>query len=248
VVHAYALQARLALARGDIDSVQRWLHGSDLDPFPILPFPLLEVAAASRIRVLLAMETRDGALQALKLARQLQREAASIFSTLRLVQALVLQALALDALKDERRALRALKKALELAQPGRSIRLFIDFGQALASLLQRLLKSGVISRQDTADYVAKLLAAFPFTPGALPARHHSGTGDGLIEPLTAREMQVLELLALRLTDREIADTLVISPYTVRRHFDNISQKLGARGRRALVERALSLELIPLGPA
>ena len=93
----------------------------------------------------------------------------------------------------------------------------------------------------------RLLAAFPVTPGALPVHQRSETGDSLIEPLveplTEREMQVLELLARRLTDREIADTLVISPFTVRRHLDNISQKLGARGRRTLVERARSLELI-----
>jgi LuxR family maltose regulon positive regulatory protein len=247
VVHAHALRARLALLRGDLDSAQRWLLGSDLDPFPLVPLPLLEVAAVTRIQVLLTLGTRAGALQALELARQLQRDAASISSTLRLAQALVLQALALDALKDERQALGALKQAIELAQPGRLIRLFIDFGPALGGLLQRLLKSGGVTRQDTADYAAQLLNAFPVTPGALPVRLQSGTGDRLIEPLTEREVQVLELLALRLTDREIADTLVISPYTVRRHFDNISQKLGARGRRALVERALSLELIPSDP-
>jgi LuxR family maltose regulon positive regulatory protein len=205
VVHAHALRARLALLRGDIDSAQRWLHGSDLDPFPIIPLPLLEVAAVTRVRVLLAIETHDGALQALELARQLQREAASISSTLRLVQALVLQALALDALKDERPALGALKEAIELAQPGRLIRLLVDFGPALGGLLQRLLKSGTVTRRDTADYAAKLLAAFPVTPGALPVRQRSGTGDSLIEPLTEREAQVLELLALRLTDREIAE-------------------------------------------
>jgi LuxR family transcriptional regulator, maltose regulon positive regulatory protein len=61
-------------------------------------------------------------------------------------------------------------------------------------------------------------------------------------------VQVLELLVLRQTDREIAETLVISPYTVRRHIDNISDKLGVRGRRALVERARHLNLISLRPA
>jgi LuxR family maltose regulon positive regulatory protein len=55
--------------------------------------------------------------------------------------------------------------------------------------------------------------------------------------IEAPETEVLVLLALRLTDREIADALVISPFTVRRHLDNISQKLGVRGRRTVVEHA-----------
>jgi len=90
------------------------------------------------------------------------------------------------------------------------------------------------------------------TTSVWPVRDRPEAGDRLIEPLveplTERERQVLELLARRLTDREIADTLVISPFTVRRHLDNISQKLGARGRRALVEHARRLELIPLRPS
>jgi LuxR family maltose regulon positive regulatory protein len=191
-------------------------------------------------------------LQAFELARQLQHDAMSISSTLRLVQALILQALALDTLKNERQALGILKEAIELAHPGRPIRLFVDFGPPLGGLLQRLLKSDLATRWEAADYAAQLLAAFPVNPGALPARDRSGAGDSLIEPLieplTEREMEVLELLARRLTDREIADTLMISPFTVRRHLDHISQKLGARGRRTLVEHARRLELIPLRPA
>jgi DNA-binding NarL/FixJ family response regulator len=55
--------------------------------------------------------------------------------------------------------------------------------------------------------------------------------------IEARETEVLELLALRLTNREVVDALVISPFTVRRYLDNTSQKLGVRGRRAVVEHA-----------
>jgi LuxR family transcriptional regulator, maltose regulon positive regulatory protein len=246
--HAYSLQARLALMRGDVDTAQRWFHGSDAPLFPIIPFPVHEVSTVTRIRVLLTTEMPDGARQALVLAQQLQQEAAAINSTLRLIEALVLQALALDALKDDRQALSTLKEAIELAHPGRSTRLLIDFGPALGSLLQRLLKSGMITRRDVADYAAKLLEAFPLTADVSPVHQHAETDDQLVEPLTERETEVLELLALRLTDREIADTLVISPFTVRRHLDNISQKFGARGRRALVEHARRLDLIPPGAA
>jgi LuxR family maltose regulon positive regulatory protein len=239
---AQALQARLALLRGDRDSARRWSPRSDLEPV-FDQMPLLEVAAATRIRALLAMDTSEDAQQALRLAQQLQRDAESISSKLRLVQAFALQALVLDALDDEEGALVTLQNAIGLGQLSRLIRTFVDFGPALGDLLRRLLKSGLATRQDTADYVAQLLAEFPVAPSLSPARHHPATDDSLIEPLTAREAQVLELLAQRLTDREIADVLVISPFTVRRHLDNIGDKIGVRRRRAMVERAHRLDLI-----
>jgi LuxR family maltose regulon positive regulatory protein len=207
-----------------------------------------EVATVTHIRVLLTTEMHDAARQALALAQQFQQEATAINSTLRLVQALVLQALALDALKDERQALEFLNAAIELAYPARAFRHLVDFGPALGDLLHCLLESSLITRRDVADYVASLLAAFPAVFDTLPVPPHSPKQDSLIEPLTEREMEVLELLALRLTDREIAETLVISPFTVRRHLDNISQKLGVRGRRTVVEHARRLELISLRPA
>jgi LuxR family maltose regulon positive regulatory protein len=246
--HAYSLQARLALMRGDVDSARRWLHGSGAPLFPIIPFPVHEVATVTHIRVLLTTEKHDAARQALALAHQLQQAAVAINSTRRLMEALILQALALNTLNDERQALKVLNDAIELAHPARAFRLLVDFGPALGDLLHCLLESSLITRRDVADYVASLLAAFPAVFDTLPVPPHSPKQDSLIEPLTERETEVLELLALRLTDREIAETLVISPFTVRRHLDNISQKLGVRGRRTVVEHARRLELISLRPA
>jgi LuxR family transcriptional regulator, maltose regulon positive regulatory protein len=241
--HTQSLRARLALTRGDRDSAQRWLLSADPEPF-LVPAPFLEVASVTRIRVLLALETQDRALQALDLAQQLQRDAEAISSALRLVQALALQALALDALGDERRALRVLQNTIGLARPGGLIRTLVDLGPALGNLLQRLLKSRLVTRPGADEYMARLLAAFPTLRASVAARHSADLNDNLIESLTEREVQVLDLLALRQTDREIADTLVISPFTVRRHIDNISDKIGVRGRHALVERARNLKLIP----
>jgi LuxR family maltose regulon positive regulatory protein len=248
--HAQSIRARLALARGDRNSARRWLLSADPEPF-LVPAPFLEIASVTRIRVLLDLETQDGTLQARDLAQQLQRDAESISSALRLVQALALQALALDALGDERRALSVLQNTIGLARPGGLIRTFVDLGPALGNLLQRLVKSGMVTRSDAADYLPRLLAAFPVASSVSPARRSASPRDDSIEPLseplTRREAQVLDLLARRLTDREIADTLVVSPFTVHRHIGNISDKLGVHGRRALVERARRLGLIALPP-
>jgi LuxR family maltose regulon positive regulatory protein len=186
-------------------------------------------------------------LQAFDLAQQLQRDAETISSALRLVQALALQALALEALGDEQRALRVLHHTIGLARPGGLIRTFVDLGPALGNLLRRMLTSGIDTRPGAAEYLSRLLTAFPTAPGTRATRRRLGSHDDLseplIEPLTRREAQVLDLLARRLTDREIADTLVVSPFTVHRHIGNIIAKFGVSGRRALVERARDLGLI-----
>ena len=242
LVRARSLQARLAILRDDSDSAQHWLQHSD----PVSIFfhtPLIEITTATRLKALLTQGTSTAAQQALELARQLQKDAESISSDYRLIQVITLQALALAAVDDEEHALNVLKQALELGQPSGLIRTFIDFGPALGTLLRRLLASGLVTRQGTVAYLTQLLAAFPIVADAASNRH-TAVNDSLVEPLTAREMQVLELLAQRLTDREIAETLVISPFTVRRHVQNISEKIGKRGRRTVVNHARRLGLIP----
>ncbi len=66
----------------------------------------------------------------------------------------------------------------------------------------------------------------------------------LVEPLTFREVEILELLAQRLSAKEIAERLIISPRTVKRHTANIYQKLGAHGRQQAIVEARSLGLLP----
>ena len=66
----------------------------------------------------------------------------------------------------------------------------------------------------------------------------------MIEPLTRRELQVLELLAQRMTAQEIAQKLVLSDQTVKRHRANIYQKLGVHSRRDAIAAAVALGILP----
>lgn len=240
--HAYSLRARLALDSGNLDSALPWMLSNEMER-QLVPTPLCEASIVTHGRVLLALKSREGAQQAFDLGSQLQQNAMAIASPLRLVQALIIQALALDALDERRRALEVLNNAVGMAYSGGLVRTFVDFGATLGDLLSQLPKSGLVTHQGTASYLLRLLAGFPVAPAASAARNAPLPRDGMLEALTRREFEVLELLARRLTDREIADILVISPFTVRRHVENLSDKLGAHGRRALVERARSLELL-----
>ena len=149
------------------------------------------------------------------------------------VEALALQALAHWRRGDGPTSMVALERALRQAEPEGYRRLFVDLGLPMARLLQE-----ARSRQVLPGYVASLLTAFEGEPGAAPA-----ATARLPESLTERELEVLSLLAAGLTNREIAQKLVISPETVKRHGASIYGKLGVGNRTQAVSRARELGLL-----
>jgi LuxR family maltose regulon positive regulatory protein len=142
-----------------------------------------------------------------------------------------------DARGDEPAAFKAINCSLSLAQNGGFIRLYVDLGSRMASLLNRLDGQG-----NHEDYIAQILGAF-VSPASTIVR--SPNRAKLIEPLTERENQILVLLAERLSNKEIAQKLIVSPVTVKRHTINIYQKLGVGSRREAVARAVALGILPI---
>jgi LuxR family maltose regulon positive regulatory protein len=70
-----------------------------------------------------------------------------------------------------------------------------------------------------------------------------GVDAPIVEPLSLREVEVLYLVAAGLSNREIADRLVISVPTVKKHIENIHGKLGVSSRTRAVARAQELNLL-----
>ena len=64
-----------------------------------------------------------------------------------------------------------------------------------------------------------------------------------VEPITQRELEVLQLISFGLSNKEIAESLVIAPATVKKHASNIYGKLGVKRRTQAVARAHALELL-----
>jgi LuxR family maltose regulon positive regulatory protein len=158
-----------------------------------------------------------------------------------LIETLALQALLSSAEGDEPAALTALQQAITLAEPGGFIRLFVDLGPSMARLLDQLRDQGVAP-----VYIARILAAFGTRDAPLAAEggRASRAEDGsLVDPLTPREVEVLALLARHLTNRQIAEELVISPGTVKTHTLRIYRKLDVRGRQQAVARAQELNVL-----
>jgi len=157
------------------------------------------------------------------------------------LRVMVLQAVAHHAHGEKEKAVQLLGAALALAEPGGFIRLFVDEGPPMARLLSEAAAHGIMP-----DYVGKLLAVFetekqkredksPLSP-ATPAQP-------LIEPLSQRELEVLQLIAQGLSNREISERLFIALITVKGHNQKIFGKLQVRRRTEAVARARELGLL-----
>jgi LuxR family maltose regulon positive regulatory protein len=154
-----------------------------------------------------------------------------------LLDILILKTMALQAQGDIAQALSILQQALTLAEPEGLVLVFVDEGTPMAQLLRLAADHGIAT-----DYVDRLLAAFSDLRPASSAPPSKGEAK-LIEPLTQRELQVLQLIADGLSNREIADKLVISLGTVKVHARNIYGKLQVSRRTEAVARARHLGLL-----
>jgi LuxR family maltose regulon positive regulatory protein len=134
-------------------------------------------------------------------------------------------------------AIATLEKSLTLAESGGFIRTFVDEGPSLASLLYEALSRGI-----SPEYVQCLLAAFPIDEPEQVAPLQA-TETKLIEPLSERELEVLQLVAEGMTNQEIAARLYISLNTTKVHVRNINSKLGVNSRAKAVVKAKSLGIL-----
>jgi LuxR family maltose regulon positive regulatory protein len=154
------------------------------------------------------------------------------------VEALLLQALALQEEGKDVKALESLEQALSLARPGRFVRLFVERGAPMARLLSRAVEQGIHP-----EFAGSLLTAFRASDGAEPVRGKKIECADMIEPLSDRELEVLRFLPTHLTSNEIAEELFISVHTVRFHIKNIYSKLHVHSRAGAVDRARVLDLL-----
>lgn len=127
-------------------------------------------------------------------------------------------------------AFQSLARALEIGRAGGYVRVFLDEGERMKDLLNRY------QQQRKDEYTAGLLTAF-----GRPARPDQSS---LIEPLTARELEVLKLLALGMSNPQIAEKLYLSVGTVKTHVKHIYGKLGVDDRVKAAARARELNLLP----
>jgi LuxR family maltose regulon positive regulatory protein len=248
---AHSCRARLSLLRGDLASAIKWAPSIDESPAPSVLFTWLEIPSITQARVLIADGTGPNLIKATELLHMLRRMAQAYRFTNQIIEVAVLQSMALEKLGRSDEALIVLEEVVALAGPGGWVRPFIEAGPPMADLLKQL------QRQNVAvDYIQRILAAIrddeqviveaaheqPIASPPQPVRP-SVSPQSMLEPLTNRELDILELLAQRLQNKEIAEKLSISPTTVKTHLQNIFQKLQVSNRREAVESAEALGIL-----
>jgi LuxR family maltose regulon positive regulatory protein len=157
------------------------------------------------------------------------------------LEAFAVRAVLLETRHQVGAATEALRASLDLAAPERIIQRYTYLGAPLVPILRRL----TVGRTPH-PYARTVLDAVEAVQDAQPKAVDAPKVAQLAHlssPLTARELEILNCLARRLTNDEIGDELYISPITVKHHVANVSSKLAVSGRRAVVARARELGLL-----
>ena len=238
-------RARLQLAQGDLSAAARWARQRGLGPADEPGYPR-EPEYLVLARVLLAQD-RPG--PALALLKRLHAAAAAQRRTGSTIEILALLALASAAMGDEDAALGCLASALTYGFPQGYVRVFADEGPPMAALLGRLYApqraEQAAAHNVPLGYLSRVLRAFGGKEVVEAAGRSTAQAVlGLAEQLTARELEVLVLLAAGAPNPRIAGELVVTLDTVKKHVSHLLGKLGAANRTEAVTRARQLGLIP----
>jgi LuxR family maltose regulon positive regulatory protein len=218
-----ACHVQFALAERDLATARRWAEQvtEDADASPL--FPRLNLTPA---RLLLAQNEKAAVVEKLQ---ELYEIASLAGCGSGAVEVHALQALAAPTPAE---ALQFLEDALNLGHAEGFIRTFVDKGEPMKALLERLKPQGGALKQ----YILAILAAFGESgKAALP--------QPLVEPLSERELEVLRLVAEGMSNGEIAEHLVVSLGTVKTHVHSIIEKLDVQSRTQAVARARDLSLL-----
>jgi len=150
----------------------------------------------------------------------------------------ILHALALQAQGNMNQAVVSLQQALTLAEPAGYVRIFVDEGEPMAALLRRAAAEGI-----AVNYVNRLLADFGLEAEQPAIRSPQSAIRNLVEPLSPREIEVLQLVATGATNPQIAQRLFITVDTVKKHLSNIFGKLAVKNRTQATTRGRELGLL-----
>jgi LuxR family maltose regulon positive regulatory protein len=250
-----ALRTRVWIAQGRVGEALDWAREQGLSVHDDLSY-LHEFEHITLARMLLAQYTSDRAVrflrEAMEFLERLLQAAEAGERTGSTIEILVLQALAHQMQGDIPAALAPLERALSLAELEGYVRVFVDEGPPMAVLLAKLHEHSR-KRPRTAltnaplAYIERLFALLRgerVQEGTSPAAPTaSAPAHSLLDPLTERELEVLLLIAAGLSNREIADRLVLALSTVKSYVNTIYSKLQVQSRTQAVARARALHLL-----
>ena len=228
---AVSLRRRLAVLNGNLDPGVVRDNGVPIQTY--IWYGWGEIPALTQVQVALYGPDLADWTPVESALERLLVTAANMHKSGRVAALLALKAILYWRQQDQDTALHVLRQALAIGESKGLLRSIADAGPRLEPLLAEILAAG------PSAYAASVRIALLIPPGPQPEAAAPAAGPPSLETvvLTRREREVLALLGQHLTDREVAETLVISPLTVRTHIENLSTKLSSKGRRAIVTKA-----------
>lgn len=235
-----AWKARIYLRQGRLSKAQHWAqeHGLAVDDeisylreFELVTLARVLVAEYESSHAESAVRGALHLLDRLLVAAEQGKRIGSV------IEISIVQALAHHARDNRAKALESLKRALNLAEPEGYLRIFVDEGKAMTSLLTSLNQSH--EDDGLKEYVRKLLSASEKQVENAPA----SPPQPLIDPLSQRELEVLRLVEQGLSNDQISKKLFLSVSTVKGHNLRIFNKLQAKSRTEAVAHARELGLL-----
>ncbi len=241
----YSCRARIRLLQGADPAGLRNFYRLHEVPGIFDLFLWIEAPVIGHVRWLLAEASEDNVSEAQTLIDEIRRLCLAYGFVGQLIEIEVLQTLLHQCTGDEEAALKSLEKSLVLARQEGWIRPYVEAGEPMIDLLKRC------GEKSDDDFVSRVLSSC--RPGSIdhgsalslvPAgpSDRPGTTGGICD-LTNRELDILELLAQRLQNKEIANQLFITTHTVKYHLKHIYQKLDVNNRRQAVLKAIEADLI-----
>ena len=231
-----ALNAIIWLGSGDLQAAVKWTHERGLSIDGELG-NLHELENFALAHILIAQNRLDDADQ---LLQRMIQDAKAGDRVIMMIDMHLQRVLIFKRKEDTASALEELKLAVSLARTGGPTSIFVSKGEPMAEMLEEMIE---VNKRDHGDARADVSLPFAKKLLSLIKSTRPVKMEGLVEPLSEREIEVLFLIAAGLRNKEIAAKLFISLNTVKTHLKNIYSKLGVTNRSKAVVQAKELGLL-----
>lgn len=234
-----SLSAWMKLQNGQPVEARRWAEAFNA-PVAEQAIVWFHIPHIYKIKILMETSELTTCCEIDQLLDEIQVLAERTHNTFTLVRVLAMRAIWFARQGEGLKAQKTLERAIRLGRPGWFVHAFVEQGPEMLTLLQAVMPD-LQQLAGLGEYIDQLIAAFPKSTEPPPKTSHMGEINIL---LTERELEVLELLAERLSIKEIATRLHISPSTVQQHTHHIYHKLNANNKRQAVASAIELGMFP----